>query len=128
MANPRLIGPHITKENTTVIDVAAWTQNAIQAMNGLSIHSNPTVQALAVQGTTVGLQIPLDGEHGKAAMNGEGISAGQAVREGYVLRRKSSQRDSLYRRETLLKGKEGSRQRRRWENGRNIACIVICAY
>ena len=26
-------------------------------------------------------------------------------------------RDSMDRREALLKGKEGSRQRRRWENG-----------
>lgn len=64
----------------------------------------------------MGLQIPLDGEHSKTA-NGQGITAGQAVREGYVLRRKSSQRDSMRRRDALLKGKEGSRQRRRWENG-----------
>ena len=31
--------------------------------------------------------------------------------------RKLLRRDSLERREALLKGKEGSRQRRRWENG-----------
>jgi hypothetical protein len=31
--------------------------------------------------------------------------------------RKLVRRDSLDRREALLKGKEGSRQRRRWENG-----------
>lgn len=31
--------------------------------------------------------------------------------------RKILRRDSLDRREALLKGKEGSRQRRRWENG-----------
>lgn len=35
------------------------------------------------------------------------------------LRRPPSARDSLKRREELRKGKEGSRQRRRWENGRN---------
>lgn len=32
--------------------------------------------------------------------------------------RKLARRDSMDRREALLKGKEGSRQRRRWENGR----------
>jgi len=31
--------------------------------------------------------------------------------------RKILRRDSMDRREALLKGKEGSRQRRRWENG-----------
>ena len=31
--------------------------------------------------------------------------------------RKLVRRDSMERREALLKGKEGSRQRRRWENG-----------
>lgn len=32
--------------------------------------------------------------------------------------RKLARRDSIDRREAMLKGKEGSRQRRRWENGR----------
>ena len=36
-----------------------------------------------------------------------------------VPRRTIVRRDSLERREALLKGKEGSRQRRRWENGEN---------
>jgi hypothetical protein len=128
MANTRPARPHVPEENTTLVDVAAWTQHAIQAMNGLSLHSDPNASATAVQGASVALQISLDSEHGKRAPNGEGISAGQAVREGYVLRRKSSQRDSLRRREALLKGKEGSRQRRRWENGTIRPYIPICAY
>jgi hypothetical protein len=117
MANPRHVHPFLTEKNTTIVDVAAWTQSAVQAMNGLSLHSDPSVPATALQGSAVTLQIPLDGVYGKANLNGEGISAGQAVREGYTLRRKSSQRDSLRQRDALLKGKEGSRQRRRWENG-----------
>lgn len=32
-------------------------------------------------------------------------------------------RDSLKRREAVLKGKEGSRQRRRWENGADIRAL-----
>lgn len=114
MANTLPVMHNASNENITQVDVAAWTQNAIQAMNGLSLHSDP---AKPTQGTAVGISIPLDDEHGKGTANGEGITAGQAVREGYVLRRKSSQRDSMRRRDALLKGKEGSRQRRRWENG-----------
>lgn len=33
--------------------------------------------------------------------------------------RKFIRRDSMERREALLKGNEGSRQRRRWENGKS---------
>ena len=39
------------------------------------------------------------------------------VDAGLRPQRKLLRRDSLERREALLKGKEGSRQRRRWENG-----------
>ena len=37
------------------------------------------------------------------------------------IRRPPSRRDSQRKREMLLKGKEGSRQRRRWENGKSMA-------
>jgi hypothetical protein len=36
--------------------------------------------------------------------------------------RKLLRRDSMERRDALLKGKEGSRQRRRWENGTYMPC------
>ncbi|KAK8119391.1 uncharacterized protein PG998_004017 [Apiospora kogelbergensis] len=39
---------------------------------------------------------------------------------GESIRRPPSARDSMKRREALLKGKEGSRQRRRWENDRLV--------
>ena len=52
-----------------------------------------------VRGTSVRLSVPLDNK--------------QTV----TTTRKILRRDSLDRREALLKGKEGSRQRRRWENG-----------
>lgn len=44
-------------------------------------------------------------------------------------RRPPSRRDSQRRREALLKGKEGSRQRRRWENGESgaLCFVVACA-
>jgi len=109
--------PSIDAANTTLVDVAAWTQDAIQAMGNMSLNSSPTP---LIRGTSIGLHIPLDGDHNGLAKggDGQGVTAGEAVRGGYVLRRKSSNRDSLRRREELLKGKEGSRQRRRWENDR----------
>lgn len=51
------------------------------------------------RGTSVKISVPLD--HKTTA----------------TTTRKILRRDSLERREALLKGKEGSRQRRRWENG-----------
>ena len=53
----------------------------------------------SVRGPSVRLSVPLDSK--------------QTV----TTTRKILRRDSLDRREALLKGKEGSRQRRRWENG-----------
>ena len=95
-----------------------------------SIVQSPT--ARRVRGTGVTLNIPLDTEHqhvnrsGAAQDTGEGVSLSKDVgAEGIQrissLRRRSSgelsRRDSLKRREALLKGKEGSRRRQRWENG-----------
>jgi hypothetical protein len=94
----------VDSANTTFVDVASWTQGALKS---LDLNT-------AVRGASVALAIPLDGD---AVADGQGITAGEAVRSGHVLRRKTSNRDSLRHRETLLKGKEGSRQRRRWENG-----------
>jgi hypothetical protein len=122
MTNSRPVLPVASDDKIAHVDVAAWTQHAVQAMKGLSLHADPSKPTVATPGTALGLQIPLDGEHGKTSANGEGITAGQAVREGYVLRRKSSARDSMRRRDALLKGKEGSRQRRRWENGARPFC------
>jgi len=110
--------PHIEETSTTIVDVAAWHHSALQAMNGLSLHADPNAPR---PGTNLALQISLDGD-GKPVTteNGKGITAGEAVRAGYVLRRKTSQRDSMNRRDAILKGNEGSRQRRRWENDRLI--------
>ena len=54
-----------------------------------------------VRPSTVKLSVPLDAP-----------TAARSVPHRTIIRR-----DSLERREALLKGKEGSRQRRRWENG-----------
>jgi hypothetical protein len=65
------------------------------------------VQSLSVSTATVGtgvtLSIPLDTSREELPKP--------------VLRPKLLNRDSQRRREALLKGKEGSRRRQRWENG-----------
>lgn len=105
MAIPQPTRFEVDQTNTTFVDVASWTQEALKS---LDLNA-------PVRGTSVALAIPLD--DGPEAEGQPGISAGEAVRSGHVIRRKTSNRDSLRHRETLLKGKEGSRQRRRWENG-----------
>ncbi|KAH8593509.1 R3H-associated N-terminal domain-containing protein [Bisporella sp. PMI_857] len=61
-----------------------------------------TLQSLTI-GEKVTLSIPLDEKAEKRA-------------DGYKARKEPLRRDSLKRREALLKGKEGSRRRQRWEN------------
>lgn len=68
------------------------------ATNAASLEPSPKL----VRGTSVRLSVPLD------------------ARPTTTAPRKIVRRDSLERREALLKGKEGSRQRRRWENGESI--------
>lgn len=60
-----------------------------------SKQASPTL----VRGQSVKLSVPLDGKPAVTAT------------------RKLLRRDSLEHREAIQKGKEGSRQRRRWENG-----------
>src|SRR5690606_4671928 len=65
----------------------------------------------------VQLTIPLDGVDATGA-NGDDDDEGRVGREEKVKKKKKvHRRDSLDRREALLRGKEGSRRRRRWENG-----------
>ncbi|GME43662.1 UV-damaged DNA-binding protein [Neofusicoccum parvum] len=100
------------------IDIEAWTADAAQALG--AIHITPPAARPAARGATVMLDIPLDDHVIPRAQSGENgdTTAAQAVRSGYTRRREPLRRDSLKRREALLKGKEGSRQRRRWENDR----------
>jgi hypothetical protein len=93
------------------------------------------LQSVAVspgaRGTGTPLSIPLDegevkvhrtktptaGATGGRGTPGAAIPSGETAQEP---RRPPSARDSLKKREALQRGKEGSRQRRRWENG--VSC------
>ncbi|KAI0833921.1 R3H-associated N-terminal domain-containing protein [Hypoxylon sp. FL0890] len=102
-----------SNENTTVtsqpssgLDIEAWT---ISALESLSV--SPTAR-----GTGAPLSIALD-EHSKKAS----VTIQDPRSKSTAITpppRPPSRRDSQRRREALLKGKEGSRQRRRWENDR----------
>ncbi|KAL3427296.1 UV-damaged DNA-binding protein [Phlyctema vagabunda] len=78
------------------VDVEAWTVSALQS---LSI-------APAARGTGVTLSIPLDS------------TADAPAATIPKVRRERLRRDSQKHRDALLKGKEGSRRRQRWENDR----------
>ncbi|KAH8728990.1 R3H-associated N-terminal domain-containing protein [Phaeosphaeriaceae sp. PMI808] len=86
------------------IDIEAWTQQATAAMSSVVISAPGEI----VGATTVSLAIPWTP-----------VGAAATTKEGSLYKRKAPlRRDSMNRREALLKGKEGSRQRRRWENDR----------
>lgn len=90
--------------STTPIDIEAWTVSALA-----SLRVSPVAR-----GTGRPLTISLDDDPRRIARE----ARHDAAAAGGVLPRKlPPARDSLRRREELRKGKEGSRQRRRWENG-----------
>lgn len=90
------------------IDIEAWTVSALQ-----SLSVSPAVLA------TTPLSIPLD-QHAETTTVKQSVVRVQEPSRDAITppRRPPSRRDSMKRREALLKGKEGSRQRRRWENDR----------
>jgi len=100
------------------IDIDVWTEKTIQSLSTLAISS--AIIPTGARGTSNVLDIPLDTRHEPEREEAEediDLSAGAAIRAGYVRRREPLRRDSMKRREALLKGKEGSRRRQKWENG-----------
>ncbi|KAL2190421.1 hypothetical protein L209DRAFT_178339 [Thermothelomyces heterothallicus CBS 203.75] len=129
-SQPALHQHSLSNASTATVDIEAWT---VAALESLSI-------APVARGTGNALSIPLDGDalpgqrestpHNGAGGRGtpsgmklRGVAfdhaRGPAAPYGAAItppRRPPSRRDSMRRRDALLKGKEGSRQRRRWEN------------
>ncbi|KAI0456636.1 R3H-associated N-terminal domain-containing protein [Xylaria acuta] len=95
--------------NANGVDVEAWTISALQSLSVSSV----------ARGTGTPLTIPLDETKAKKERPPVSIYDPRA-QSGAITppRRPPSRRDSLKRRDALLKGNEGSRQRRRWENDR----------
>ena len=113
-----LVTPAGGAETTPAIDVEAWTvEQAAERLQATTISSSP---AAPVRGTSVTIQIPLDESAGTKDVEAEPsypVYKREAVHTVHK-RREPIRRDSLKRREALIKGKEGSRRRQRWENDR----------
>jgi hypothetical protein len=88
------------------VDIEAWSAAALE-----SLSISPSAR-----GTGVTLPVPLDRD-----------DDAQTSKPDYKPRKEPLRRDSLKRRDALLKGKEGSRRRQRWENGSFPSFPVIRA-
>lgn len=84
-------------------NIEVWTEETTRAVGALPL--NPPIRTRL---SPEDLTIPL--EESEASCLENDISARPPGREPV-------RRNSLNRRETLLKGNEGSRRRQRWENG-----------
>lgn len=109
-AQPQHIPQHFRSASGT-IDIEAWT---IAALESLSV-SSPVAPGAGAGAAP--LSIPLDDPSAtNAARVTIAVDGDVAAATGITPpRRPPSRRDSMRRRELLLKGKEGSRQRRRWD-------------
>src|ERR1700761_2859458 len=101
---------------SSFVDIDAWTDETIQSIRKLRVTSSP---AAVRQGVT--LSIPIDTlDTSRSADKPEGIRVNAPLRhendETEARPRELRRRDSLKRREALLKGKEGTRRRQKWEN------------
>lgn len=132
------IHPSVRSEHTTsltqqqAIDISAWTEQAAASLQVLDISDSvaeiefpisSSNAATAVRGTSNTLSIPLDGPIVKSStprvtiVRSSGEENVSTVPSNVYRRREPLRRDSMKGREALLKGKEGSRRRQRWENG-----------
>ncbi|PYH47232.1 uncharacterized protein BP01DRAFT_336818 [Aspergillus saccharolyticus JOP 1030-1] len=132
-ADPR---GHLSPQQARAISV--WTEQAAASLENLTISepisssdrivsvSQSTPTRTSLRGATVSLSIPLDdpvpktesASAARAKLLGQTANEVQQVASVSFRRREPLRRDSLKRREALLKGKDGSRRRQRWENDR----------
>ena len=129
--------PHAAHQGTLTPQqahsISTWTEQATESLQAINI-SSPTPDRVSTSGAvnvaprqaSVPLLIPIDDQFhpsGSATAPRARPVAGatkvepQRVVPGSYGRREPLHRDSMKRREALLKGKEGSRRRQRWENG-----------
>ena len=102
--------------HTHPVDVESWAEHAIAH---LTISEPPPAAGTGgspLRDASVSLSIPLDAP-GAEAKPRKVVSEEKAMSSAYSKSGQLARRDSLKRREALLKGREGSRRRQRWENG-----------
>jgi hypothetical protein len=122
----------LTPQQTRAI--SAWSEQAAASLRNLTLSESVSASDRHVEfistrdsplrGSSVPLSIPLDDPvpvvHTGAVPKVKLVtreSETQPVASVSFRRREPIRRDSLKRREALLKGKDGSRRRQRWENG-----------
>lgn len=119
---------------TQAQEIAVWTENAADALELLSLSPGATQRLSSVRASSDPLSIPLDGNptpspsrrHNRVDIKSSPNPSRYAIVDDKddeevaprLAKRQPLRRDSLNRREALLKGKEGSRRRQKWENGR----------
>ena len=104
-------GASAPPQGTQPINVEAWPAEATASLRVATL-----VESTTIRGTAAPLAIPLD-ERAKASNRPAADGDDDAEALPTLPHRKLLRRDSLDRRNALLKGKEGSRRRQRWENG-----------
>lgn len=125
-------GPQGSLSPQQTMAISAWTEQAAASLEDLSLSESASAERPAqtsaparssLRGATTGLSIPLDDEPTPSPrVKVIGPTSTSETRPPAVSfrRREPLRRDSLKRREALLKGKDGSRRRQRWENGMRV--------
>ncbi|CAI7620255.1 unnamed protein product [Penicillium pancosmium] len=106
--------------------ISAWTEQAASSLQDLSLSEStpdaasqsPTPIRSTLRGATTTLSIPLDDQPPTPSPRVKIASEESRPPTVSFRRREPLRRDSLKSREALLKGKDGSRRRQRWENDR----------
>ncbi|TKA77333.1 hypothetical protein B0A55_03409 [Friedmanniomyces simplex] len=116
--HPKLQTPERIAPPTSIERVEAWTVS--QVADTLATTSiAPSIEPHSSRGASVTIDIPLD-DSTPLPHDPPTRPRSEPVHTVYK-RREPIRRDSQNRREALLKGKEGSRRRQRWENDRLLS-------
>ncbi|RJE27378.1 hypothetical protein PHISCL_00254 [Aspergillus sclerotialis] len=123
---------HLSPQQSRAI--SAWTEQAAASLQGMTISDtrdepvsivDSATARTGLRGASVSLAIPLDDDipvtesQSTSRVKFVGRSGQPQQTQSVTFRRREPiRRDSLRRREALLKGKDGSRRRQRWENDR----------
>ena len=115
------LAPESGVDSTSVIDIEAWAvEQAAERLQAAAITT-----ALPIRRARVALDIPLDEPIEDVTATRQETPAYPVFKKEAVhtvnKRREPIRRDSLKRREALIKGKEGSRRRQRYENDRLLS-------
>jgi R3H-associated N-terminal domain len=98
---------------TSLVDALGGLDETVERIQNLRIASAPETVRRSAQ-----LSIPLDAVDVSDRLEKGDSGTARLGAKNEARPHEPRRRDSLKRREALLKGKEGSRRRQRWENGK----------